>query len=125
MNGILNKLGTTVHNSLIRRGRSRLREELLRQPARLLVDAGLSRGLLELGVEHYPWREATMAAVPQRFAPVPPLLVRRRAIRELQSLNDRDLHDLGITRGDIPRAVRAGRQSVELGRETNDWRHAA
>jgi uncharacterized protein YjiS (DUF1127 family) len=33
----------------------------------------------------------------------------RRSMRELRSLDDRMLHDIGLTRGDIERAVRFGR----------------
>lgn len=37
----------------------------------------------------------------------------RRAVRELQSLSDRELHDLGIGRGTIKHAVMHGRDNEQ------------
>jgi uncharacterized protein YjiS (DUF1127 family) len=36
----------------------------------------------------------------------------RRAERELMSLDDRMLHDIGVTRGEIPAAVRRARENL-------------
>ena len=33
----------------------------------------------------------------------------RSALRELHAMSDRDLHDIGISRGDIGHVIRAGR----------------
>jgi uncharacterized protein YjiS (DUF1127 family) len=39
-------------------------------------------------------------------------LAMRRAARELEGFNDYQLKDIGLTRGDIPRAVRYGRAAL-------------
>ncbi|PID49442.1 MAG: hypothetical protein CR991_06785 [Proteobacteria bacterium] len=37
----------------------------------------------------------------------------RRAIRELKAMNDRELNDLGLARGEIEHAVRYGRDGID------------
>lgn len=44
----------------------------------------------------------------------------RQAIRELRSLSDRDLSDMGLARSEIEYAVRHGRKDID-----DDQRHVA
>ncbi|WP_298611055.1 DUF1127 domain-containing protein [uncultured Thiothrix sp.] len=44
----------------------------------------------------------------------------RQAIRELQSLSDRDLSDMGLARSEIEYAVRYGRKGID-----DEQRHVA
>lgn len=109
MKGILNAL-TDI---LDRGARRRTLEELLRRDDRMLADAGFSRELLLEGVSAWPWRhDAALAADARDAARMRDS--QRRAVRELQSMNDRELADLDIARVDIPRAVREGRRGIEM-----------
>jgi len=61
---------------------------------------GYSWTLLRKGVSHWPWRQTPEARAEE--------LETRRAIRELKSFSDRQLHDLGINRKGVEHAVRHG-----------------
>ena len=102
--------GQRYTEHMVNIGRKHAREALLGKSDRLLEDMGISRDLLEKGVDHWPWTliESQPVAAVQ---PVRKLSRReeRRAIRALQGLSDRELLDIGITRGNIAHAVRYGR----------------
>jgi uncharacterized protein YjiS (DUF1127 family) len=105
---------------MIRQGRKQARAALLGKSNRVLEDIGISRDLLEKGTEFWPWTlvESQPAQVAEA-APVARLSRReeRRAIRTLRALSDRELLDMGITRGTIVHAVRHGRPAdVEAAR---------
>lgn len=92
--------------------RSRLRHDLLRFDARLLADAGFSRELVEAGVRAWPWRAPAEPAEGLGSLRLGRKLTDadyRAAVAELESYSDTDLHDLGLSRGAIPEAVRNGR----------------
>ncbi|MFK7993055.1 MAG: hypothetical protein AB8B87_02895 [Granulosicoccus sp.] len=92
-------------------GRKRAREVLLNSNDRMLEDAGFSRALLEEGVGAWPWltSEKDQSLEPIDFANPATL----KAIEELQSYNDAELNDLGITRGTIVQAVLNGREGMD------------
>jgi len=107
----LKKLTDRYNRYMTMLGRRRAREVLLKSSDRLLKDAGFSRELLEQGVDAWPW------AASDARQDLPPLKfddeAAQKAIRELQSYKDSELHDLGITRGRIRDAVYNGREGFE------------
>lgn len=90
-------------------GRARARDVLLRSSDRMLDDAGFSRELLESGVKAWPWHKPAPPLKPLDFQQVG----NAAAIRELQTYSDKDLNDLGISRGSIPEAVIFGREGSD------------
>ncbi len=103
-------------------GRVRARNSLLALDDRLLKDVGISRELLLQGVSAWPWREVkveTASAPKQKKIVKVYSLVNEKeqeiqqAIKELKSYSDRELADLGITRGDIEFVVRNGRPKLD------------
>jgi len=112
-----------LKNALLRSGRVRARQELLRLSPRTLEDAGFSRELLESGVQAWPWRLENDS---RATTPTTSEQALRQAERELQSLSDRELDDLALARVDIPRAVREGRVGIDApGRKDDDLPVAA
>jgi uncharacterized protein YjiS (DUF1127 family) len=114
MKQFLNTIASGVTNALERAGRERARNELLRLDPRLVEDAGLSRELLHEGIGSWPWRLKDEAAVLEasreaRYA----AKAEKRAIRELSAMSDKELADLSISRGDIKRVVRYGREDID------------
>lgn len=92
--------------------RSRLRKDLLRLDPRLLEDAGFSPALVEAGLRAWPWRtpdEPAAGLGSLRFGRPLTEADYRAAVAELESYSDAELHDLGLSRGAIPEAVRNGR----------------
>ena len=91
--------------------RKRTCEILLNSSDRMLEDGGFSRELLQKGVAAWPWQatddDQNMRAI--RFDSA----TTRKAILELQSYSENELHDLGITRGTIKEAVRHGRVGID------------
>ncbi len=98
-------------------GRSEARRVLLTQSDRQLEDMGISRHLLVQGIHTWPWREgevvAKTAAVEETVTAAQKRKAEKRAIRELRSMSNAELHDMGITRGSIVDAVRYGRRDDE------------
>ena|SRR5450631_2222746 len=96
------------------------RKLLLKLDDRTLADIAISREMLEQGVKAWPWRlpedSVQVAAVAGSF---------RTAVRELESYNDAELADLGISRGSIQDAVLHGRPGIEQPLNDNDVAAAA
>ena len=113
----------TFETVLQRTARARTRDALLRQSDRTLADAGFSRELLESGVRAWPWRCEGVSADARDAAELRER--QRRAVRELQAMDDRELDDLAIARADIPRVVREGRTGIEVAYPAQDERIAA
>ncbi len=91
------------------------RAHLMGLTDRQLDDAGISRYLLNQGVDAWPWREQ------EGVARQPARLNSKEidsAIRELSRMSNRELRDIGIDRGTI-------RHSVLHGMESNGLRRAA
>lgn len=88
--------------------RARLRERFLAMDDRLLTDIGISRDLLKVGVDAWPWRMAGE----QRDAASEATLSKAsvaQAIAELKVYSDAELADLDLRRGIIEYAVQHGR----------------
>lgn len=100
---------------LILKGRKMAREVLLDKSDRELEDMGFSRTLLNAGISHWPWRVNTDEQS-QLLTPA----VEKDAIRALRTMTDRELFDLGITRGTIVESVRHGRSGIEFDTHGSD-----
>ena len=70
---------------------------------RQLEDLGFSRDLLNKGIKYWPWRE-TNNNQPDKMNAVEI----NQAISELSQMTDKELRDLGISRGGIQHAVAHG-----------------
>ena len=81
--------------------RARVQSTLLIMGREWVERHGYSWELLHAGVNEWPWRQSTTAVQPEKEI--------RRAITELNSFSDRELHDLRIHRSGIENAVRHGR----------------
>ncbi len=103
--------GRRYTDHMLKIGRKHARDALMGKSDRLLADIGISRALLEKGIDHWPWTLGESDVV--QLAPKPVVKQNRReerrAIRALRALSDRELSDMGITRGSIAHAVRYGR----------------
>lgn len=101
--------------------RARVRELLLKSSDRMLADAGFSRELLESGVKAWPWHSPAPELAPLRFRQLGKVSAdtdpHADAVHELQSISDKELSDLGISRGSIRQAVMYGRDDIENNRE--------
>jgi len=124
-------------NAMERRGQRAAHQELMKMTDRQLDDFGISRYLLIEGISAWPWKpegEADVAltgvrkpspsaAALDELKQVPGTLQVvdgkrdsaeiKRAINELSSYSDRELAELGVTRGTIEESVRYGRQNIE------------
>ena len=103
---ILSKLSDLVLASFEKSGRRKALAELNNMSDRTLEDLGISRSLLSQGIQSWPWKsdmELTNSPKQSKSSEI------KAAIRELQSYNDRDLADLGISRGEIVEIVKNGR----------------
>ena len=80
--------------------------ELNSMSDRSLEDMGVSRALLSQGIQSWPWKNSTEL---NNTAKTSKRREIRAAIKELQAYNDRDLADLGISRGEIVDMVTNGR----------------
>jgi len=103
---ILNTLSDVVLAAFEKSGRRKALAELNTMSDRTLEDLGISRALLSQGIQSWPWKsnmELNEIAKPNKRNEI------RAAIKELQALNDKDLADIGISRGEIPHVVKYGR----------------
>jgi len=95
---ILNTLSDIVLAAFEKSGRRKALAELNTMSDRTLEDLGISRALLSQGIQSWPWKsnmELNNSPKQSKSSEI------RAAIKELQSYNDRDLADLGISRGEI------------------------
>ena len=117
-----------INDAMMQAARERVRSELLRRSDRQLEDIGVSRELLQRGARAWPWRVsgvggAALAAAGQEQSITVESLSETeiaRAIAELNQYTDSELHELNLTRRDIPHAVRHGRPD-----HPNDLQQAA
>lgn len=128
MYAFLENIGTRYIDYMIRRGRSQARHVLMAKSDSILEDLGISRELLESGVSAWPWTEGVERTEPMVISKQvePSRSQQKRAIRELQALSDRDLHDLGVGRGSIAEMVRFGRPDIDVPAiQHNSWKNLA
>lgn len=103
---IFNTLSDVVLDAFEKSGRRKALSELNKMGDRTLEDLGISRALLSQGVVAWPWKsnmELNNTVKPSKRSDI------RAAINELRALNDRDLADIGISRGEIAHVVKFGR----------------
>ncbi|MFK7856398.1 MAG: hypothetical protein AB8B79_19940 [Granulosicoccus sp.] len=110
MLGFLKKFMASYDSYMTLVGREKAREVLLNSSDRMLEDAGFSRELLEVGVKAWPWRVTSDESLP-------PMQLShigdQQVVGELESYSDRELSDLGVSRGSIQEAVLFGREGIE------------
>lgn len=81
------------------------RDHLLNMSDRQLEDVGLSRDLLSRGIDYWPWRDES-GAEPRSNQPAKMTSAEiNRAIRELSNMSDKELRDMGVSRGSIRQIV--------------------
>ena len=103
---ILNTLSDVVLAAFERSSRRTALAELNTMSDRSLEDLGVSRALLSQGIQSWPWKSnmdinGTTQQSKRREI--------KAAIKELRALNDKDLADIGISRGEIAHVVKYGR----------------
>lgn len=118
---ILNNVLRGFDRYMTHQSRARDREILLKTSDRMLNDAGFSRELLESGVKAWPWHNPGSELAPLQFrqlgnvsADIDP---HADAVHELKNISDKELSDLGISRGSIRQSVMNGRDGIENNRE--------
>ncbi|MFK7858290.1 MAG: hypothetical protein AB8B64_05710 [Granulosicoccus sp.] len=123
---IFSKIVTIIRRALEYRGRAHAHQQMLRMSDRQLADFGYSRVLLLEGVSAWPWRvqddteqandlRAMVSTKPEKTEKVNKPTAReiRQAVKELSTYTDRELTEMGISRGSIREIVRSGRPSFE------------
>lgn len=104
---ILNTISDVVFAAFEKSGRRKALAELNTMSDRTLEDLGISRSLLSQGIQSWPWKsDMELNAAAQTTNKSKEI---KAAIRELQAYNDRDLADIGISRGEIVDVVTNGR----------------
>lgn len=106
MKTLIASIAVRIRASMQRAGYDRARREMLRLSDRLLDDVGVSRELLEQGVDAWPWRKPEV--VTARSA-----ANLESAVAELRDYNDDELNELGIARAQIESVVVRGRDGID------------
>lgn len=99
----MKKMFKAIQNYLEEYGKHRTRHVLLSMSDKQLHDVGISRDLLIKGVQAWPWRMSDTTAG-QTVTPISKPEI-KQAVRELQDMSDRELLDMGLSRGEIKHAV--------------------
>ena len=102
----LSSVGSAFEMYMTRRGQVQAHRILMSQDQKTLDDIGIDRHELLGGVKNWPWDGSVTQQKAQPAA-------RAKAIRELNSYSDRELHDIGINRGMIADAVTNGRAGID------------
>lgn len=111
-----NSLSSRFLESMEKRAAVLVHEHLQALSAENLAKAGISQQLLSQGPAAYPWREEAVsinAKASVTSLPVSNENAIREGIAELKACSDAELHDLGISRGEIAHVVRFGRPGVD------------
>lgn len=136
----ITRIGSGYNKYMTHRARQHTLHVLSQQSDATLRDIGVSRELLHGGVTGWPWQpkdlqsrqcspafarqstemkserpvSAAVASITSRSRTTYHKVMRKaRAISELRNYSDRELRDLGITRGCIVEAVNHGRPGIE------------
>lgn len=117
MRNLFAQIITGYENYMMRLAHQRTLDVLARQSDATLRDIGISRDMLRKGAVSIPLKP-TRQSRSERPAKVTSstrqmAMSRLRAIAELRSYSDRELRDLGITRGSIVEAVANGRPGID------------
>jgi len=80
-------------------------------PEDQLIEWGFSPSLIRQGISAWPWREEESPEIQTSIEQL--AAEEQRSVDELQRYTDRELHDLGLTRGSIRHSVRHGRPGIE------------
>lgn len=114
------KVGNLFIEAQMRNAKVRVHQQLMRMSDRQLEDSGFSKALVADGVEAWPWRaiDESEQLPGLALAARPAVLTAdesavKQAIAELSDYSDRELADLGVSRGSLEDAVRYGRAEVE------------
>ncbi len=102
-------LGTSFEKYMTHRGRVEALNILRAQDEKTLEDIGVCRHELVGGVKNWPWD----GSVTRQATQAPSQIEQIKAVRELSTYSDRELHDLGINRGMITYAVVNGREGID------------
>ncbi len=99
-------------------GRIKSRQILLNLSDRQLEDAGISKELLLKGTSEWPWRVEDQPMAPlsdlqlSQLNDIVPVSIAddeyQQAVSDLEQMSDRELLDMGISRGEIRHAVKHG-----------------
>lgn len=103
---LLNKITDSILSAFEQSGRRKALAQLNTMSDRTLEDLGISRSLLSQGIQSWPWKSNVALNTTAKQSKSSEI---KAAIRELQAYNDRDLADLGISRGEIVDLVMNGR----------------
>ena len=105
----VSKMFNTIKTHLYNHALRKTRAELLKMSDRQLEDVGISRALLNKGVASWPWRENAIAETGLTTQPGRMKAQDiNKAVRELSRMSDKDLRDIGISRGSIRHSVQHG-----------------
>lgn len=104
------KLTSSIFNALEMAGRAKTLAHLEGLSDRTLQDLGFSRTLMSQGVHAWPWKADQ--SITGETASTDSNEI-NAAVEELNAYNDRDLADLGISRGEIRDAVIHGRKGID------------
>lgn len=103
---ILNTLSDVVLAAFEKSSRRKALTELNTMSDRTLEDLGISRSLLSQGVQSWPWKSNVALNNTVKTSKRSEI---KAAIKELQAYNNRELADMGISRGEIVDVVMNGR----------------
>ena len=109
MKGIMSAITRRARRIIVRMGYERARSQLLQLSDHTLDDIGVSRALLQQGVEAWPWREQNPAVAAHSTTRQDLKL----AVAELRCYSDAELKDLGIARSQIETVVVNGREGID------------
>lgn len=104
------KLTSSIFHALEMAGRAKTLAHLEGLSDRTLDDLGFSRTLMSQGVSAWPWKSDQTINAQETFTDSNDI---NDAVQELSAYNDRDLADLGLSRGDIRDAVIHGRRGID------------
>ena len=104
------KLTSSIFHALELAGRAKTLGHLEGLSDRTLSDLGFSRTLMSQGVSAWPWKSDQVISDQETNTDANEI---NAAVEELNAYNDRDLADLGLSRGQIRDAVVHGRKGID------------